>query len=603
MIPCTAGSRRCFWIFAGSLLLATFVVYSPAISGGLLWDDDAHVTAPELRSFAGLSRIWFDLAATQQYYPLLHSAFWVQAWLWGDDTTGYHVVNVLLHVVNSLVVLLVVRRLGGPPLAAALAAALFALHPVHVESVAWITELKNTLSGAFYLAALLVYLRFDASRDRRLYAAALALFVLGLLTKTVTATLPGALLVIFWWQRGRLSWQRDALPLLPWFALGAVSGLFTAWVEHEILGAKGAAYELSVVERLLLAGRVVWFYLGKLFWPAKLVFIYPRFDVDAGVWWQWLFPAAAVAVLVAAVLIRGRSRAPLASVLFFVGTLFPVLGFFNVFPFLYSFVADHFQYLASLGFIVPAAAVLARLLQRVKAPALAAVPLVVLALLSWRQAGMYADAATLYVTTIERNPGCWMAYNNLGMIVNDQGHTDEAITLYRRSIELYPRNAQAHNNLGVALYNVGTIGQAILSLERALELSPDNAEWLSNLGLALTRARRYREAIERHRQALALEPDQWGIRNNLAATYEEMGLHRDALREYRTAADAAVGEPLPRMSLARVHAKLGQFDESAREARRAIDLARAAGREDLAGEFARWLEGLRAGPRPAPLAP
>ncbi len=171
----------------------------------------------------------------------------------------------------------------------------------------------------------------------------------------MTATLPAALLVVLWWKRGSLSWKRDVLPLLPWFAIGMAAGVLTAWVEQNYIGARGSAFDLGFLRRCLLAGRVIWFYLAKLFWPANLIFVYPRWQVNAGVWWQYLFPLGAVALLAALWAMRRRARGPLAGALFFVGSLFPVLGFFNVYPFVFSYVADHFQYLASMGVIAAVA--------------------------------------------------------------------------------------------------------------------------------------------------------------------------------------------------------------------------------------------------------
>ena len=204
------------WVAAMLLALAV-VAYLPAMRGGMLWDDNAHVTRPDLQSLTGLGRIWFEVGATQQYYPLLYSAFWVEHQLWGDHTLGYHLVNVLEHAVAAWLLYLVLRRLKIP--GALLAAAIFTVHPIEVESVAWIAEQKNTLSAIFYLAAMRVYLEFDESRQRSRYVMALVLFVFGLLTKTVTASLPAALLVIFWWQRGTLAWRRDVWPLAPFFVL------------------------------------------------------------------------------------------------------------------------------------------------------------------------------------------------------------------------------------------------------------------------------------------------------------------------------------------------------------------------------------------------
>ena len=293
---------------------------------------------------------------------MVHSVFWVEHKLWGDATLGYHLVNILLHAFSALLLLKILRQLEIS--GAWLAAAIFALHPVQVESVAWISELKNTLSGVFYLGSALIYLNFDQTRRLKFYVAALVLFGLGLLSKTVIATLPAALLVVFWWQRGKLSWKQDVRPLLPFFLAGVVMGLFTAWVERKFIGAEGKVFDLTLLERMLIAGRVVWFYLGKLFWPAGLVFIYPRWEVSGTVWWQYLFPAATLLLLAGLWAWRRRNRGPLAALLFFVGTLFPALGFLNVYPFRYSFVADHYQYLAGLGVITVVSAGAAQLLGR-----------------------------------------------------------------------------------------------------------------------------------------------------------------------------------------------------------------------------------------------
>jgi hypothetical protein len=244
------------WLLLLSLTLVTFLAYRPAWRGGRLWDDAAHLTRPDLQSLDGLGRIWLELGATQQYYPLTHTAFWVQHRPWGDDTFGYHLVNISLHLGTALLLLEVLRTLQIR--GAFLAAAVFALHPVHVESVAWITELKNTLSGTLFAAAVLAYLRFDASRRKRTWAAALSLFVLGLMAKTVVAVLPAALLVVLWWRHGRLEWRRHGAPLAPFFALGLGAGLLTAWVEKRyIIGALAVQLGLSPLDRVLLAGRAL----------------------------------------------------------------------------------------------------------------------------------------------------------------------------------------------------------------------------------------------------------------------------------------------------------------------------------------------------------
>ena len=504
-------------IFVG-ILLAVLLAYAPALRGGFIWDDDGHVTRADLRSIGGLVRIWFEIGATQQYYPLLHSAFWLEFHLWGDSSLGYHLINLLLHATAAYLFGRLLVRLAVP--GAWFAALLFALHPVCVESVAWISEQKNTLSAVFYLLAALSYLRFDRDRGRGHYAIATALFLCALLTKTVTATLPAALLVVFWWQRGRLNWRRDVLPLLPWFVLGAAAGLFTAHFEHELIGAKGEEFALDTVQRVLLAGRVFWFYLGKLAWPADLMFVYPHWTIDASNAGLWIFPLAAIALLGTFLWWAHRSRAPLAAVLLFAGTLFPVLGFFNVFPFLFSYVADHFQYLASLAIFALAAAGLTQISARWSARLRwtgAFALLTLLGILTSRQSRMYRDVFTLYETTLARNPDCWLAHNNLAMTLTNAGRIKEAIPHLEKALALRPNFPEALNNLGDDYVRLEQPATAIPLLEKAVRLQPTYAVAHRNLGLALATSGRTQEAIEHFSTATKLNPADseaelnWGI--------------------------------------------------------------------------------------------
>jgi len=504
---------------AAALAAATLVAYLPALGGDFLWDDDAHVTRPDLRSFSGLARIWTDFGATQQYYPLLHTAFWVEHHLWGNAVVGYHLVNVLLHALSAVLLLSILRRLEIP--GALLAAAVFALHPVHVESVAWITEQKNTLSLVFYLAAAYVYLRYDEERRRRDYLRALALFVLGLLTKTVVATLPAALLVVFWWKRGRIAWRRDVLPMVPWLVCGAAAGLVTAWIERSQLGAEGADFVLSPLQRILLAGRVVWFYLGKLAWPAHLTFIYPRWSIDPSASSSYAWALAALAVLAALWAMRRRSRAPLAAALLFVGSLFPVLGFVNVYPFVFSYVADHFQYLPSLAVIAATAAgvtLRARRLDpraRPYARAAAAALLMVLGALTFRQSGVYRDPRTLYETTLARNPACYLCLNNLGTLAAHGGSLEGALGYYREALRLKPDSPEAHNNVATALAQSGQLGEALPHYEQAVRAAPNYVLARVNFGGVLFRLGRIPEARAQFEAALRVMPDYAPARQNL----------------------------------------------------------------------------------------
>jgi len=543
----TSAARRGFTAIAAwaALFCSILIVYWPALGGQLVWDDASHVTKPELQPLHGLWRIWSELGATQQYYPVLHSAFWFEHRLWGDAVLGYHLVNVILHAISACLVVWIVRRLALP--GAWFAGFLFALHPACVEAVAWISEQKSTLSGVFCLGALLVYLAFDQSRSRRTYLLAFGLFVLALLSKSVTATLPAVLLVIFWWRRGRIEWRRDVLPMVPWFLLAAPMGLFTSWVERAYIGARGSEFSMTVIERALIAGRALWFYAAKLFLPINLMFSYPRWKIDAAAWWQYLFPLGVLAVAMVLIVVARRNRGPLAGLLIFAGTLFPVLGFFNVLPFRYSWVADHFQYLASLAIIVPMAAWLTLCARRrfsgspARAVTVAAALVAVLGILSLRQSAIYRDEETLYRETLSRNPTSWLAHNNLATILETRpGGLEEAVAEYKTAVALAPKYAQAHFNLASAYSLMDTpesAAGAIAQYHAAIALKDDYAEAHSNLCNLLARVPdRMEEAIAECRRAVEIQPDSpqmhANLGNLLAQTPDRLP---EAVREFETA--------------------------------------------------------------------
>ena len=552
----------CFALFA-----ATLLAYAPAIRADFIWNDSDYVTAPALRTAEGLARIWFELGATEQYYPILHSAFWLEHKLWGDSATGYHLLNILLHAACACLLAAILRRLAVP--GAWLAAFCFALHPVCVESVAWISEQKNTLSLLFYLLAALVYLRFEASRSPRTYALASVLFVLGLLSKSTTATLPAALLVVSWWRRGALDWRRDVAPLLPWFVLGAAMGLFSAYVEKVYIGAQGSEFALSPLQRSLLAGRIAWFYLGKLIWPAELIFIYPRWDVNPAQAWPWAFGGAAIALLAGLWAWRRRTRAPLAAALFFGGSLFPVLGFFNVYAFMFSFVADHWQYQPSIGIMTLGAAALARLGARGRGAG--AVIVVALALLTFHQSRMYADMMTFYRTTVARNPGAWMAHNNLGNMLREAGRREEAVAHFEAALRARPDLHKTHNNLAACLHDLKRPQEALRHYERAAELAPDYPDARNNLGRLLRELGRTDESIRQLTRALQIDPEYHDARNNLGMALRDAGRMTDAIVHFQRVIRAMPESSQAHLNLALTYSLVGREAEAMqhyREARR-----------------------------------
>lgn len=559
------------------LLAATLLAYQPTWNGQPVWDDAAHMTKPALRSGAGLASIWTQLGATQQYYPLVHTVFWLEYHLWGESTLGHHLLNILLHFCSALLLVAILRRLRVP--GAWLAGGIFALHPVMVESVAWITELKNTLSSVFSLGAALVYLRFDDERKSKHYVVALLLFLLGLLAKSVIVTLPVALLVAFWWMRGRVSLKRDVIPLVPFVVVGIVSGALTAWVERRFIGAEGGDFNFTLVERCLIAGRAVWFYLYKLLWPANLVFIYPRWHIDSAAAWQYLFPAALLLLAALFWMLRNRSRAPLAVLLYFVISLSPALGFFNVYPFIYSFVADHFQYLASIGPITAAAAGIAlgtaSLKNRLRwplQPVLHGLFLSVLFTLSWNQSRMYSDAETLYRTIVARNDGSWMAHTHLGLLLMEAGRHDEAMAHLLKALGKHPHPADAHTNLGLLLMDMGRDGEARVHLVKALELDPKQADAHNNLGALLAHSGSPEEAMGHLLKALELHPDHAEVHYNLADLLASMGQTEEALAHYQKALELYPGYADAQSNLGLLLAKTGRPDEAIAHFRKALEL-------------------------------
>ncbi len=540
------------------------------------------------RIISGLCTIWFEPTALQQYYPLTATTFWLEYHLWGLNPLGYHVVNVLLHTLAAMLLWRVLVRLQVP--GAWLAAGIFALHPVMVESVAWVTERKNVLAAVFYFAAALAYLRYaqgvtgddfqvtrtDSILSRvtghgsRLYWLALFLFVCALLSKTMTCSLPAALLLVLWWKRGRIA-GGEVWPLLPFFAVGVGLGLVTSWLERTHVGAQGPEWALSFTERCLIAGRAVWFYAGKLFWPVNLMAVYPRWQPDPGELWQWMFPVAAVGVVGALWRWRRRfGRGPLVAVLFFGGTLLPTLGFTNVYFMRYSFVADHFQYLASVGLIVLAVAGLGKILQPV--PLAAVVLPLGLAVLTWQQAHIYANQETLWRDTLAKNPASFVGHNNLGVTLDKQGQTDEAISQLQEAIRLKPDFADAHNNLGTAIGEKGQNDGAISQFMEAIRLKPDYAEAHHNLGVAFLKQGQIDEAISQLQETIRLRPGYAEACNNFGIALGMKGQIDEAMGQFLEATRLRPGYAEAFYNLGNALGLKGQIDEAISQYQQAIRL-------------------------------
>lgn len=434
-----------------AIVLLTLVAYIPAMSAGFIWDDDAYITDNALvKSADGLGRIWVP-RETPQYYPMVFTMFWAEYRIWADNPVGYHLINIALHILNALLAWKLCTRIGLPGGASAawLVGAVFALHPVHVESVAWVTERKNVLSGFFYLASMLAYLRFDEAGVHResasgstwkWYVLAHGLFVLALLSKSVTCSLPAALILIMLYQRKPLVVRR-LVPLVPFFAIGLTLALHTAQLEREHVGAEGIRFAFSVAERLIIASQALLFYPLKIVFPWPLVFIYPRWEIDAGSAVSYWAMAIVVILIIAAAMSFFRwRRGPALALAFYAGTIFPALGFFNIYPMLFSFVADHFQYLASLGVIVLlVSGIFAGICSGWRLLAVAVAPLMIFAMLTVHQTSLYQSPITLWEHTLSWNEASWMPHNNMSKELLMRGYSLRAAGRENEAKELLTR--------------------------------------------------------------------------------------------------------------------------------------------------------------------
>jgi len=548
------------------IVAATLLAYLPSLWAGWVWDDDHYVTGNiHLHTLHGLRELWLRPGAVPQYYPLTHTTFWIEYHLWGLRPFGYHLDNVLLHIVNALLVWRILRRLGVP--GCWLAGIIFTLHPVEVESVAWVTERKNVLSGAMYLSAMWVGLEVWGIAPRRWatriaasissspgtlgegggeglgfelqensgmqqskdphpsplpayrergqegavarYLICLVLFALALLSKSVTASFPAIILLLIWWKRGRVTW-RDAASLAPFFALGAAIGSITSWMEMHVVGATGPDWNFTWVQRVLIASHAVWFYLGKIVWPHPLSFVYARWKIDVANWMMWLWVALWAVLLVGWLAQRKRTTGAMVAGLFFLITLIPALGFINVYPMRYSFVADHFQYLASIGPI----ALVAYLLHRWRTVAM--VLLVVLGFSTFQQCRIYADAETLWRDVVAKDPDSPIGLTDLAVILQSHGDLPAAKELFIRALAVRPDWTEAALGLGSVAEARGKFDEAMADYVQAAQTKPNDPRPPAEMGRLYRRLNDFDKAANQFDRASRLAPSpapvywEWG---------------------------------------------------------------------------------------------
>jgi Flp pilus assembly protein TadD len=548
-----AAGRKWIWLQAALILLAGAYVFGPSLGGGWLWDDNQEVTENAvLRDPAGLAKIWTG-AAGADYFPLKTSLQWFGWQLWGDAPAGYHALSLLFHLLSAFLFWRLLRQLGVR--LAWLGGLLFVVHPVAVESVAWAAELKNTLSLALLLLAMLACVRWR-ERDPKTgegglgaYGLSLLCFVLAMLAKSSVVMFPVVLLLYAWWRHGRIG-RRDVRASLPFFAVSLGLGLVTYWFQHHraMPPAEIAALAGGPLSRVAGAGLALAFYLRQCLLPLGLSPIYPRWTIDPPSAVQFL-PWVGFGILTAWLWTKraGWGRPVLFALGFFALNLLPVLGFTTMTYMHITWVADHFAYLSLLAVIGLAVAALGRLGRRGPPgfipTALALVVAAALAVESRGYAAVFQNQDSLWTYTLRRNPDSWQAHYNLATYLARRGEWARALTEFGETLRLRPGYGPARNNLGNTLLMTGRLAEATAQYAEAVRQDPAYADARLGLGNALFQAGRVPEAIAQFQEALRLQPGSALAHANLGNALAYSGRLPEAAAEFEEALRLQPGDP------------------------------------------------------------
>ncbi len=523
---------------AVAIIIITIIVYYPSLKGDFLWDDDLFLTENRLiKDDNGLSLFWFTTEAPD-YFPLTSTTLWIEWRLWGKNPLGYRITNLILHITNSLLLWLLLHKLKIP--LPWLAGLLFAIHPVNVESTAWITERKNLVSMIFYLLSLISFTKFEESEKRYLYILSLFTFLLALLGKTSVVMLPLVLLFFSWWKKGNAPLKEIRL-YIPFFLLSLILGLVTVWFQYNRAIGDDIVRTDNLLSRLSIAGIALWFYLYKALLPFHLSFVYREWSIDE----REILSYIPGILFVLSMYILWLKRKTWGRPFFFaVGlfsiNLFPVLGFFNIYFMRYSPVADHWQYFSIAAIIALATGGGSTLFRRIPSLYRYAVILpvavaILLSVLTWNRTKAFRDVESLWKDTLHKNPNAWMAYNNLGLHHARQGKTEEAISLYVKSLEIKPDHWEAYNNIGIAMMKKGNLKEAEQHLRKALIHKPNSRDVLNNLGVTLLKQERLEEAAQYFRRILSDNPGYIEAMINLGNTLLKSGSIDEAIDSYTKA--------------------------------------------------------------------
>jgi tetratricopeptide (TPR) repeat protein len=599
------AERKSTILAGATLVLMVFVVYWPALRGGFTFDDCALISQNQLiHADNGLYRIWFTGDAVD-YWPITYSAWWWQWRLWEGKPVGFHAANVGLHAIDTVLVWMVLRRLRIP--GAWPAAALFAIHPVNVATVAWISETKNTLAMLFFLVSILAYLGFDEKASWKWYVVSLIAFALALLSKTSVVMGPVVLLGLAWWKYGRVR-QKDLWRAAPFFALSLLGACVTIMHQHSHLLYESGDQTNGFASRLVVAGWALWFYLYKIVLPLNLMLIYPNWKVDP-TWWISYMPAAAFIGVMSILWWKRRTwgRPALFGLGYFAIMLFPVLGFFHQYWHIYSRVADQWLYSPMIGVLALLAAGGAKVWRRMSLPersvaaVVAAIVFVFLGTATWKRSALFANEESLWRDNIAKNPQAWVAYNSLAGLLGEQNRIDEAIQVFNQAIQIKPDYVEAYDNRGNALVVADRIDEAMADYRHALNIYPADADAMMHIGEVYWRQGHVRQAIEYWKEALEYEPESMDVLNNLAwalATVDpsDGGDPTQAVALARHACELTDDrDPNYLDTLGVALAANKDFADAVDAAQKAIDLALSQGDKQLAGRIQERLDLYRAG--------
>ena len=571
--------------------MAIWFASLPALGAGFVWDDEPLITAnPLLRSLSGLAEIWSG-ARTADYFPLTNTIFWIEYHLFGVHAAGYHALNIFLQSANALLVWAVLRRLEIP--GAWLAGLIFGIHPVHAESVAWISELKNLLSMFFFLVSLLCFFEIEEKRafsSSVAYVASLCFFLFALLSKTHVVFLPVVILLCAWWRRssslernngaggrqvakrGSPHFHREMIRTWPFFLVAIALGLLTLWFQSRGIGEEEIVLG-SFGRRFANAGMAVWWYAGKVFAPIRLMNVYPSWRFDSPRLVEWLPLLALIGVMLILWRWRNRwTRSLLFAFAYFVVALLPVLGLLRMaYARSGTLVADHFQYFADISLIALFSAGVARLLDsrprwiKIVTGAVVTLLLGAIGSYTWARTEIYRNEETLWQDNFSKNPDAWQGHNRIGQLFFDKGKFAEAAQHFKRATELKPEIPDNYNSLGLAYCRLERFDEGIVEYRKALQLKGEKPSTAKSAGVATMRTNlanaltlTANNLIDSARvlfeqgAAIAAEAD----RKTAMERYEE------AISEYEKALELEPQHPAIHRNLGLVLIRLGRYDEA-----------------------------------------